>query len=252
MTASRPLPFLVFQHIPKTAGTSLQVFLRELWPAGTIWPPAEEIAGVTHRARQRPWREPGFWEGRRVIAGHFPQDHDVIHALGERPAVFAAVLREPLARAVSYYDFVRRTQSHHFHRALSGLTLCEALETFPNFATQVRCRQLDYLFGSADLYLVQHTLAQHSFLLGRTDALPAFRDFMVRFAGRGEDAPPLRRLNAAADAEPLFPPAATQPDYRKALQILREWNSAESAFLRRIDPLLASRGLREAYPDLVP
>jgi hypothetical protein len=248
MNDGSALPLLVFQHIPKTAGGSMRALFSELWPDQRVWPATEDIAQAARRARQPPWREADFWRGLRGIAGHFPHGHDLIESLPDRPTLFLAVLRDPVARAISSYDFIRRSPSHHLHEALSRLTLFEALEGNAAFAAQMRCGQLHYLFGDARRELVQLALAERSFLLGRMDALPSFCAALARFAG--QEAPALPRRNAADAKPPLLPPAVAQPGHRRALALLREWNQTEAAFLRRIDPLLLSRGLRREFPAL--
>lgn len=250
MNAPPPAPILVFQHIPKAAGTSVIEFLRLLWPDGRVWPERFGVAKAMHRARQRPWREPGFWDSPRVIAGHFPHRHDLIDCIADRPALFAAVLRDPVARAVSSYDYIRRMRDHHLHGALSVLSLRAALEESAVFAAQMRCGQLAYLFGSADLEEARLLLASRSFLLGRQDALPAFAAALARIAGWQGAPPAVPRRNSAAEARSFLPPAASQPHHEEALAMLRRWNRAEYAFLRRIDPLLVSQGLRRASPAL--
>jgi hypothetical protein len=250
MSPVEAMPLLVFQHIPKTAGISIRSFLWQLWPEGQVWPAEEGTAKKAHRARSYPWREPGFWRGLRGVAGHFPHGYDLIDHLPARPTLFASVLREPVARAISSYDYIRRTPKHHLYESLSRLSLLEALEQNEAFAAQMRCGQLRYVFGDARNEVVQLALTERSHLLGRMDALPAFVAALARFAGRAQDAPALPRKNTAADKPARLPPAMTQPDHRRAVALLREWNRAETAFLRRIDPLLLSRGLRREFPAL--
>lgn len=250
MLAQPSSPILVFQHIPKAAGTSVAELLRLLWPDGRVWPERFGVARSIHRARQRPWREAGFWDAPRVIAGHFPLGHDLIGSIGERPAIFAAVLRDPVARAVSSYDFIRRTKRHHLYPALSELSLLGALEGNAAFAAQMRCGQLHYLFGNAEMETARLALADRAFLLGRMDALPAFAAALARIAGWQGAPPEVPRRNTAGDKPQTLELAATQPDHGRALALLRDWNRVEIAFLRRIDPLLVSAGMRRKFSGI--
>jgi hypothetical protein len=234
-------PLLVFIHVPKTAGTTAIRVLRELWPPGRSWPRGgNKAVQAMARTPAPPWRDPAFWQGVDLVYGHLPFGHDVLRSITGRDVVFAGIMRDPVARAVSAYDFMRRRADHHRHAILCGMEFIDAVEGDPWFRDYVTCGQLRYLFGGTTLEEVRAAMRTRRYLIGRTDALPDFLGAVAALAGRGGELPPIPRVNDAGSAEPLLPPARSQPGIAAAERLLRSINRPEIAFLRRIQPVLRS------------
>jgi hypothetical protein len=120
--SNRPV---VFYHIPKSAGTTLNRILRLNYPReGLIecgintqefmadlktWPP-ERLAGI------------------RLLQGHFPFG---IHELLPGRAQYFTILRDPVDRVISYYYHAKREPLHYLHRMIheNNWTLKNLLES---------------------------------------------------------------------------------------------------------------------------
>lgn len=90
-------PRIVFLHIMKTAGTSLRSRLEQLAAGEPIW--RREADGLPGSA------DPATLRRYRVIMGHFTIA-DALHV--PPPRRIFTVLREPMARLVSFYHFLHR------------------------------------------------------------------------------------------------------------------------------------------------
>ena len=94
---------LVHMHIPKTAGSSLNGMLLPLYAPEerfTVGRPLEdEVRKMSHEQRA----------ALKLLVGHC---HYGIHRYLPRPVHYLCILREPEARLLSYYRYIRRTADH--------------------------------------------------------------------------------------------------------------------------------------------
>ncbi|MCB8944624.1 MAG: sulfotransferase family 2 domain-containing protein [Ardenticatenaceae bacterium] len=112
---------LIFLHIPKTAGTTLQRILkRQYWPRHLyhVGSAADSIANFQQlpAAQRAPIR---------LLMGHFEMGID---ASLPTPSTYFTILREPVARIISYYAHVRRDPDHYCHQLVNEQQM--DLETF--------------------------------------------------------------------------------------------------------------------------
>jgi hypothetical protein len=131
MSAAGERELTYFLHIPKTAGTSLNEFLRRVEGPGRvatqlIW---DDLAGGA------------LPEGARVIGGHFGGLLPVW--LNRWPRVLT-VVRNPVARALSHINHVQRSPDHPLHRTADGLAIVEYCR-HPLLRTTVDNLQARYL-----------------------------------------------------------------------------------------------------------
>lgn len=102
MSETRNRARLCFIHIPKTAGASLTYHLKRQFAAADICP-ARYHAELTRLP-------PDEFARYRLFTGHFSMD--ARHLLGS-PIEFATMLRDPVARVVSVYKFLRYFVAHY-------------------------------------------------------------------------------------------------------------------------------------------
>jgi hypothetical protein len=232
-------PILCFLHLPRTGGTTINRMLRYAFGDRAIFH-ADLVAKYGSEAGLAAALARGQCVDRRavLISGHYGVAHPlVLHS--ERPIGVAAVLRQPLQRITSLYDYIRGTPDHPEHAALSSLTLNQALDSVPDFAVHCRNAQLRTLFDATAQADITAALHRHPYLLGRMEALEPFAQrllglFGLTLGGR------LPRFNERPALMGVAP-ARTQPDYATALARLERDNRAELDFYARLPPIFASR-----------
>jgi hypothetical protein len=111
---------LVFLHIPKAGGSSLQNYVLSHYPGGTFF----RFTGDTQQ-----WLDfPGLTEARRgafdALVGHV---HFGIHQHLPEPATYMTMLRDPVDRMVSHFYYVLSDPTHYLHQRVKegGYTLYE-------------------------------------------------------------------------------------------------------------------------------
>ena len=95
ISASSPL---IFPHMPKTGGMSLFAAFAELWGTSIA-----DLYNISARAPQVAIAAVND-QSRAVFCGHFSYG---LHEWLNRPSYYVTVLREPVARMVSLYHFIR-------------------------------------------------------------------------------------------------------------------------------------------------
>jgi len=120
---------LIFLHIPKTAGTTLNRIIE--WQ----YSPFAIFTMDPYRIRATPERLKRLPEGRRrrlrVVRGHLFYG---IHEFLPQGATYITMLREPVARVLSAYYFILRRPLHPLHRKLKRerLGVEDCLRLFPH------------------------------------------------------------------------------------------------------------------------
>jgi hypothetical protein len=103
--------WLVFLHIPKTGGKTLEHVLRRQYGSEALY----RVKGDYDAAVSRLKRLDGATRsGLRVIHGHMPFG---IHEELEEPAVYTAMLRHPVDRVISHYHYAQRKEGHYLREA---------------------------------------------------------------------------------------------------------------------------------------
>lgn len=141
-------PPLFFMHIPKTAGSSIRMFLENQYHAEEIYP-AEGWGGTLSTAREA--------GGYRLVRGHFA--FNMSQSVPD--ARILTVLRNPLLRTVSALRHIKRDpQFHALHQVAKDMTLQEMLRS-PQIMPAQRDIQTAYLCASVPPENVLEFLGRH-------------------------------------------------------------------------------------------
>lgn len=217
---------MVFLHIPKTAGTTLRLILAS-HPLLSV----RLMRG--HRAlKEAVTEDPSFMAAtvsrHDVLMGHFVYDRTIYGSLGER-VLIVALIRDPVARAISHFRHVRRTPGHPLHDALRDLSFDEAFVSHDRFRQQVSNNQVRVLCRDTNLAALLDVTRAHRMILGRIDRFEAFLVHLE--TSFGLKLPRLKERNVAPSTEPLptIAPAS--------LAALCAANAADRALYEKVDPV---------------
>lgn len=115
--------YFVFMHIPKAGGTTLQHILSKTYlPNQLIHANGPEIIrhpGVLFNMRRK--------EPRPIITGHFDRGGLVYEFLNDRPIIHFTMLRDPVKRVLSHFNYLKTRKGHRTHAKVKDLTLEEYL-----------------------------------------------------------------------------------------------------------------------------
>ncbi len=117
-------PIIIFQHIPKTAGTTLRYIIQYQFPPTAIC----ELYGSSGSPAQRIDKLQNLSEFQRkkikIINTHVGFG---LHNFLQQPYTYITFLREPVSRAISMYYYYQKTKNPRFF----NLSLKEFVQTYP-------------------------------------------------------------------------------------------------------------------------
>lgn len=263
-------PFF-FLHIPRTAGTTLNAVFENHFAPGEILRVYNKEEYEAHK-----YHTPEFFEPIKLITGHLLLDSTDPPGIYGLPVRVLTLLREPVSRLVSEYEFLRTWESNHlyallnekkisfreylgsaerllFYRGKNFMTRCVSGEPFgdepyPEKALAVAKKNLEVNFafvGIQERFI--ESLLMLGDLLGMTNMLHDRRNALKPEAGTAPDEDDLdyaRQLNRA-DME-LYDFACALFDERvRALGEAFQTRVREFAFLnakyRKISALLQQK-----------
>jgi hypothetical protein len=167
-----PAPTLLYLHLPKCGGTTLNRLIEWEYPPSRIYSidPSFFRWSWVHLLRWPPSRLARL----DVIKGHMPFG---IHRRLNRPFTYITILRDPVERVISEYYFALHYRLHPQHKRMQHLSLDQYAATTPHHNLQ--CKLLaglpgprDFLAGDCTeqtLATAKSNLAQHFTLAGLTE-----------------------------------------------------------------------------------
>lgn len=160
-----------FSHVPKTAGSSLENILFKNHQANEVLhinaPDLNRYPGLIELKKQPP----------KLICGHHPMHGRMYQLLPAVPIFHITMLRNPVDRVLSYYNYVLGKHDHPMHTHAQQQTLTEFIQSqhSPELVNG-QCRRFSgYLHGGqADdntLYQTAKDTLRHCFSLVMTTEL---------------------------------------------------------------------------------
>lgn len=196
---------LAFDHLPKTAGTSLTAAIQSQYSRRVTY-------YLNHASNPRRAIDvfrrlsPGERASYRLVLGHGANG-----LFRHLPPGFirATVLREPVARIVSHYHYVKRSPENYFHRTVVERRLAlkdycatgngELNNYYVEHFTGLHPEDLAALPGETLVTLALANLRRDYDVIGFTDQLPDFVERLCRATGlRPFELP---RLNVAPERQ---------------------------------------------------
>jgi len=164
---ARTDPILIFIHIPKTGGSSMrQYFFRNFGRENVFWHGHGPLAnGLLQPTAEREGIE--HFDRFKLIGGHFNFGNKVIRAI-RRPKIFAAVLRRPVERVVSHFEYVQRKPEHPLHSTSDLETTLRERMQFHTAETNAQCR---FAAKATSARRALRTIRGERYLLGSQDRL---------------------------------------------------------------------------------
>ncbi len=114
---------VVFFHIPKTAGTTLDFVISKNLPIWGIF----KQHGADFDRNVAAFYKSG--DGPKTVMGHNELNDYFYQLLTRERLIHITTIREPVARVVSYYDFLRAQPAHPSHHLAVNMSLAEFVQS---------------------------------------------------------------------------------------------------------------------------
>jgi hypothetical protein len=152
-------PLLCVVHIPKTAGSALREGL--ITALGH-----EKVYWIGHKRPFADWYNATGTEFNdyKVVGGHVsPEAFDKI----KRPKLFLAVMRNPVRRAASLFNYITRGTdlSHPYRDKFQNLSLMESIAKYPRFRIEIANYQCKLIGGEPTLPAAILSLLQRDWII---------------------------------------------------------------------------------------
>ena len=137
---------LIFMHIPKCGGSTLISILNRVVPESRRFRLGSDIAGSRMALAALPDSERLHID---LLYGHLSYGwHELLFP---RQAQYITIVREPVARVVSHYNFVRSREWHYLHSQVvdAKMTLADYVES--GITTEVNDGQVRQISGVEDI-----------------------------------------------------------------------------------------------------
>jgi hypothetical protein len=119
----QPQDVLNFSHIPKTAGMTFRTIVEDQFRE-------EETCPATLNAQIKPIPA-GEFAKYRLFRGHLAYTNLPDLLPPDKRMINVTVLREPIARVISHYEYIRRMPGDPFYAAVKDMTLEEFAQKLP-------------------------------------------------------------------------------------------------------------------------
>jgi hypothetical protein len=136
---------IIFLHIPKTAGLTLYDVMNREYGRSNIFTfegGRQRLKESIERFKRLSMVDRARY---RLLRGHAPFG---LHELLPNPYAYITVLRDPVARVISHYYYIRRNPRHALHDQVTGMTLKAYVTS--NLTTELDNDQTRLMAGVGD------------------------------------------------------------------------------------------------------
>lgn len=221
-------PIVIFNHIPKTGGTSIIQFFNDLFGPDrcyrhrardsrtNTYSPAIDSVPEAQRARLR------------FVAGHFGYGK---HLLFPRPHAYIGFVRDPVDRFLSDYFFIRKSGSPRHRDLALKLNPDEYLQAkLESGSSYLQNWQIRALTGQEDLETGMEIIRREYLITGTTGQLDGAQNLLAKMFSRPDLG--ARRTNVNAEREQA---QRERPLSRESIALIRERTAIDAEFLKRIE-----------------
>lgn len=234
-------PAWIYMHVPKCGGTTLTAILTAAVPEGRRFAvDGRDIAGSRTALAAL-----GEEERRRIDLLHGHLSYGWHELVAPKTARYFALVREPVSRVVSHFDYVRTRPAHYLHTDVVGgrMTIADYVES--GITWEVNNGQVRQIAGGEDIAQTPYgpsTIAaygdDHGALLERAWENIERHFLMVGLLERfDESMRRLRRLTGlpigAYRAKNAARPAARRPPTPGEEEVIRRYNRQDCELYRR-------------------
>jgi SAM-dependent methyltransferase len=158
-------PLLCVVHIPKTAGSAI----RETLISTLGW---DKVYWISHKRPLGHWTNSSGDEFSNyvVVGGHVSAaDFSKI----KRPKIFMSVLRDPVTRAISLFNYIKRgpDTTHGLRNTFQDLSLIEAISSSASFRKDVENRQCALIGGAPTFAAALRSLCENEWFIDHYDVI---------------------------------------------------------------------------------
>lgn len=244
----KPEDVMYFCHIPKTAGMTFRTIVEDYFSCKEVCP-ATLNAHITKIPQAQ-------LETYRLFRGHLVFV-DLPGMLPQRNFVNVTMLRDPIARVISHYEYIRRTPGDPHHEAVSDMTLEEFsqkltvgkvgknIQTF--YIAKTQKFNLEKLSPQEVLEIAKEGLDRYAFV----GILERFQDslFLLSYIFGWKPILNQRKENASANKTTYdnLPQSTIDCLRESSLLDIELYEYAQEIFNQRFDQMCAS--LQEKYGD---
>lgn len=228
----------IFSQVPKTTGNSLESYLIQAFELKDFLPINASHLNKLPQVLYLKDKYPKFISGHHHIHGMLYQ------LLADTNIVHLSMMRDPVARVVSYYNYLATREYHNLNHNVQKLSFDKFLEK--EDLVEIKNGQAKRFAGllhskknitDKQLYqLAKHVVDNCYSLVGVTEFFKPFHKYIAKQCGvTFNELPPINRSNTKVQLTNLSPEQLTKIKQMNEVDI-QLYSYVKTEFLKRIEP----------------